>query len=144
MQQSTSGRRGNQCANLLREAEPRSWELRRVAREILRADLTPSFLYLAGGRVQPTSEATGASNPAPPWRNPVLKSAGRSPSRCGMLVALRFPSRNEIRLGGFIPVFRPQVRSRVAISEYASLVRKSYSKVFRESVRSYWHPEPSD
>jgi len=144
MQQSTSGRRGNQCANLLREAEPRSWELRRVAREILRADLTPSFLYLAGGRVQPTSEATGASNPAPPWRNPVLKSAGRSPSRCGMLrdVAFPVPQRNSPRR--VYPVFRPQVRSRVAISEYASLVRKSYSKVFRESVRSYWHPEPSD
>ena len=44
--------------------------------------------------------------------------------------ALRSPSRNEIRLGGFVPVnFVLEMCVRVVISEYASLVRKSYSMV---------------
>ena len=66
------------------------------------------------------------------------KCAGISPRSCGILWCVAYPARNEIRLGGFVPViFRPQECTRMVISEYASLVRKSYSGASLRSVPSY-------
>ena len=64
----------------------------------------------------------------------------------GILWGVASPLRNEIRLGGFVPViFRPRVCTRLVISEFASLVRKSYSEVSCQLVPSYWqrkNPRP--
>jgi hypothetical protein len=57
----------------------------------------------------------------------VCNSAGIPPEVAVSYGVLRHLPRNEIRLGGFVPViFRPQECTRLVISEYASLVRKSY------------------
>ena len=67
------------------------------------------------------------------------KSRGPCVPECGILEGVAHPLRNEIRLGGFVPVnFVLEMCVRVVISEYASLVRKSYSVVSGQTVPSYW------
>ena len=57
------------------------------------------------------------------------KSGGIPGLGCGILYGVALPSRNEIRLGGFVMVTFVSESPLFAspISEYASLVRKSYS-----------------
>jgi hypothetical protein len=57
----------------------------------------------------------------------VCNSAGIPQAVAVSYGVLRHLPRNEIRLGGFVPViFRRKECTRLVISEYASLVRKSY------------------
>ena len=57
----------------------------------------------------------------------MCNSAGIAPAVGVSYGVLRLPPRNEMRLDGLIPViFRRQECTRLVISEYASLVRKSY------------------
>ena len=57
----------------------------------------------------------------------MCNSAGIAPAVGVSYGVLLLPPRNEMRLDGLIPViFRRQECTRLVISEYASLVRKSY------------------
>ena len=56
------------------------------------------------------------------------KTAIACVSGCGILWCVAPPARNEFRLGGFDPAKKAcGKRTRMGISEYATIVRKSYS-----------------
>ena len=62
------------------------------------------------------------------------KSAGSPAHECGILWSVASLPRNEISLGGFVPVNRVLRACHRVISEYASLVRKSYSEVSEPAI----------
>jgi hypothetical protein len=63
-----------------------------------------------------------------PWEQSVQKTAIACVSGCGILGGVAPPVRNDFRLDGFDPAKKAcGKRTRKGISEYATIVRKSYS-----------------